>query len=296
MRFTKMHGLGNDYVYIDAISDPGLESLEWSSLAPGLSDRHRGVGGDGVIVIDAPRQSDCHARMRTFNADGSEAEACGNGTRCVARYLQDRLGYDDAILFIESGPRILECEPLDAGRVRVSMGSPGLELADSGVLARALESVDPLELAIDAQRLRFCAVSIGNPHAVAFAHENLWLGDDLGSQIRRLGSAIEHHNAFEQRINVHFVAVDDPRHAVVHTWERGAGPTQACGTGACAVLVAGAREGVLGHEAELALPGGPLIVSWIPPESGGDGIVRQAGPAEFVFEGSWVGSPERTLA
>ncbi|MEO1279422.1 MAG: diaminopimelate epimerase, partial [Planctomycetota bacterium] len=152
MRFTKMHGLGNDYVYIDAISDPGLGSLEWSSLAPGMSDRHRGVGGDGVIVIEAPRQSDCHARMRTFNADGSEAEACGNGTRCVARYLRGRLGYDDGILLIESGSRVLECEPLDEGQVRVSMGAPGLELANCGVLAGALKSVDPVELAVDGHR------------------------------------------------------------------------------------------------------------------------------------------------
>ena len=296
MRFTKMHGLGNDYVYIDAITEPALGTLDWSVLAQNMSDRHRGVGGDGVIVIDAPRQPDHHTRMRTFNADGSEAEACGNGTRCVARYLRDRLGYGEAILLIESGSRVLECEPLDEGLVRVSMGSPDVELADCGVVVNALESTDPLELTVDGQRLRFHAVSMGNPHAVAFIHENPWLRDDLKREIRRLGLSIEHHNAFEHRINAHLVGVSDAQHAVVHTWERGAGPTQACGTGACAVLVAGARAGVLDHEAALALPGGHLQVSWTPVDAGGDGIVRQAGPAEFVFDGSWAASLERTLA
>jgi len=296
MRFTKMHGLGNDYVYVDAIVDPTLRALDWQSLAPMMSDRHRGVGGDGVIVIAPPHRANHHARMRTFNADGSEAEACGNGTRCVARYLFERHGHDVELLAIESGQRVLECDRTGDELIRVAMGIPGIGLDTCAVEPDALHDVAPSRIGIDGHALEFHAVSIGNPHAVVFAHENEWLGVDLESQIRRLGPRIETHRAFRERINVHFVRVDGLRHATMYTWERGAGITQACGTGACAVIVASVLEGLLEHESELVLPGGGLHVSWHPDEAGGDGIVRQAGPAEFVFDGVWIDQYERTLA
>lgn len=288
LRFTKMHGLGNDYVYIDAYNNPALEHLDWPSLAPALSDRHTGVGGDGVILIARPRDNANHARMRTYNADGSESGACGNGTRCVARYLRERLDIKDRMLNIESGQRILRCEALPNGAVRVDMGAPGLTPADCHIDVKALASVSPPTIEVDGHPLRFWHVSMGNPHAVCFVHENPWLGQDLASQARRLGPTIEHHRAFSQRTNVHFVRIDSREHATVHTWERGAGPTRACGTGACATLVAGVRVGVLAGHATFALPGGPLSVEWSPVDQGGDGIVYQTGPAEFVFEGTWT--------
>lgn len=288
LRFTKMHGLGNDYVYIDAYNNPALEHLDWPSLAPALSDRHTGVGGDGVILIARPRDNANHARMRTYNADGSESGACGNGTRCVARYLRERLDIRDRLLNIESGQRVLRCEALPDGAVRVDMGTPGLTPADCHIDVKALASVSPPTIEVDGHPLRFWHVSMGNPHAVCFVHENPWLGQDLASQARRLGPIIEHHRAFSQRTNAHFVRIDSREHATVHTWERGAGPTRACGTGACATLVAGLLAGLFGHQATLTLPGGPLSVEWSPVDQGGDGIVYQTGPAEFVFEGTWT--------
>ena len=296
MRFTKMHGLGNDYVYIDAMTDPALEDIDWPTVAPQMSHRHTGIGADGVIVICQPASPQHHARMRTFNADGSESEACGNGTRCVARFLRDRLGLHDNLLLIESDKRVLECEPLRDGRVRVSMGAPGLHLEHCDIDADALASTDPLAIDFDGHPLRFHSISMGNPHAVVFREENPWLGSDLAAEARRLGPRIERHPAFRARVNAHLVTVHSPTHASVDTWERGAGPTQACGTGACAVLVAGALTGRLRALARLTLPGGDLAVQWTPVEIGGDGVVRQTGPATFVFEGEYTHAAEGTPA
>ncbi len=296
MRFTKMHGLGNDYVYIDAITEPALEDLNWPEPSIAMSDRHTGIGGDGVILICPPRDHTNHARMRTFNADGSESGACGNGTRCVARFLRDRLHMHQPMLFVESGDRVLECEPLDDGIVRVAMGAPGLDVSDCDIDPTALASVEPACIEVTGHHLRYTHVSMGNPHAVAFTTDNPWLSDDLAAEARRLGPLIEHHPAFTKRINAHLVRIDTPTHATVHTWERGAGPTRACGTGACATLVAGVIAGVLEPEATLALPGGDLTVSWTPTSMGGDNIVRQAGPAQFVFEGQWIAAREGITA
>jgi diaminopimelate epimerase len=295
MRFVKMHGLGNDYVYFDALAEPGLQSLDWPTLARSISDRHRGVGGDGVILICPPDDDSNHTRMRTFNADGSEAEACGNGTRCVARYLSDRLGIAARPLRIESGARVFECEPMDDGMVRVAMAQPGLEPADCHLVASELAASQPPTILINGQPLKFHPVSMGNPHAVVFVKEYPWLGSDLAAAIRRFGPEIENHPAFGQRINAHLVEIHTPKHATVHTWERGAGPTMACGTGACAVLVAAVLCGVLDNESVLTLPGGDLTVSWNPATSRGDNIVRQTGPAEFVFDGHWLATREGIL-
>lgn len=287
MRFTKMHGLGNDYVYVDAISEPDLEHLNWPDLSIAMSGRHTGIGADGIILICPPHNASNHARMRTFNADGSEADACGNGTRCVARYMHERLGIHDATLRIESGDRVLACEPHEDGMVRVAMGQPGLDPADCAIDPSALASREPLSIDIAGQWLVFSAVSMGNPHAVAFVNDNPWLDSDLAAEARRLGPLIEHHPALTERINAHLVRTDGRERATIHSWERGAGPTRACGTGACATHVAGVLAGRLRHEATLALPGGDLLVSWTPASQGGDGLVRQTGPAEFVFDGHW---------
>lgn len=287
MRFTKMHGLGNDYVYIDAIREPDLESHDWHELSISMSDRHTGIGSDGVILICQPRDNANHARMRTFNADGSESGACGNGTRCVARFLRERLGMHDSILLVESGDRVLDCEPLDDGMVRVSMGAPNMDPNGCGIDQTAFVSSEPRCIEIAGHHLQFAAISMGNPHAVAFASDNPWLDDDLASEVLRLGSLIEKHRAFADRVNAHLVRIDSPSRATVYTWERGAGPTRACGTGACATHVAAVLAGRLDHEATMTLSGGDLMISWTPPSQGGDDIVRQTGPAEFVFDGRW---------
>ncbi|MFI4917280.1 MAG: diaminopimelate epimerase [Phycisphaerales bacterium JB060] len=296
MRFTKMHGLGNDYVYFDALADPELESLDWPRLAVQISHRNTGVGGDGVILICPPRGETAHARMRTFNADGSESGACGNGTRCVARYLRDRAGIDAPVLHVESGERVLRCEPMANGWVRVAMGVPGLALEDCHIDQAQLAARNPLTITLGDQLLHFASVSMGNPHAVVFVHDNPWLMGDLTARCTELGPGIERHRAFRQRVNAHLVRIDSPAAATVYTWERGAGPTQACGTGACAVHVAAARAGLLGEEATLTLPGGDLRISWRPVEQGGDGIVRQTGPAAFVFDGQWAAAREGITA
>jgi len=287
MRFTKMHGLGNDYIYIDVMNEPELEHLAWPELSVAMSERRTSIGADGVILICPSRDAAHHARMRTFNADGSESDACGNGTRCVAKYVHERLGIRDEILLIESGDRVLACEPDDQGQVRVAMGRPGLDLTDCAIEPAELVSSEPMSIDIDGEKLVFTAISMGNPHAVAFVADNRWLGSDLAMEIRRFGPQIERHPAFTERINAHLVRVDDKAHATVHTWERGAGPTRACGTGACATHVAAALAGRLDREATMTLPGGNLLVSWTPVKQGGDGIVRQTGPAEFVFDGQW---------
>jgi diaminopimelate epimerase len=292
VRFTKMHGLGNDYVYIDAIVEPELEHKNWPELSIAMSDRHTGIGADGVILICQPRDTAHHARMRTFNADGSEAGACGNGTRCVARYLRERLGMTDTVLGVESGGRVLESEPLGDSTVRVAMGTPSPMPRECHIDPQHLASAAPLSIDLAGHRVRFAAVSVGNPHAVVFTHDNPWLGEDLAAECLRLGPIFEHHRAFTQRINAHLVRIGSRDHATIHTWERGAGPTQACGTGACATHVAGVRAGLLNDEAAMSLPGGDLRISWTPPERGGDGIVRQTGPAEFVFDGHWIGPTE----
>ncbi len=292
MRFTKMHGLGNDYVYVDAIAEPELEHQNWPELSIAMSDRHTGIGADGVILICQPHESSNHARMRTFNADGSEAGACGNGTRCVARYLNERLGMTDAELRIESGDRVMVCEPLAIGMVRVAMGRPAFMLHDCQIDAQHLAAADPLSIDLAGHRVHFACVSIGNPHAVVLTRDNPWLAEDQAAECLRLGPGIEHHPAFTQRINVHFVRIDARDRAIIHTWERGAGPTRACGTGACASHVAGVRAGLLDDEATMTLPGGDLRISWTPPERDGDSIVRQTGPAAFVFDGQWIGSRE----
>lgn len=291
MHFVKMHGLGNDYVYLDAVRDPALERRDLPALARRMSDRHRGVGSDGIIVVCRPHASGAHVRMRIFNADGSEAETCGNGLRCLARFAYHRLGLRHLPLRVETGGGIVEVVyPTGAeraGEATVAMGTPGLDPATLPVDPTHLEPGGrPGEHAFHAADLRWSAVlvSLGNPHAVMFdrAGEPLTPATLRDLDLERLGRAIEHHPAFPRRINAHFAAVLSPHEAIVRTWERGAGETLACGSGACAVCVAGVLTGRLARRTLLHLPGGDLRVEWA--ESG---QVRMTGPAEEVFEGTW---------
>jgi diaminopimelate epimerase len=291
--FVKMHGIGNDYVLIDAVSDPAIESRhDLPALARAMSDRHRGIGSDGIILVCPPAR-DGHVRMRMFNADGSEAEMCGNGVRCVAKLAHERLGIRRSPLRVEAGRGELAIEPrVVQGRLveaTVDMGAPILDPARIPVDVRALEWFVPetgcggFEVA---SRIVVAAfVSMGNPHAVLFADENPWLGPGgiAGLDLVRLGPEVERHPAFPARINVHVVEVQRPSHAAMRTWERGAGETLACGTGACAVCVAGVRTGRLDRSVTLRLPGGDLAIRWDAPGA----PVLMRGPASEVFEGHW---------
>ncbi|MDI3316411.1 MAG: diaminopimelate epimerase [Bacillota bacterium] len=275
MRFVKMHGLGNDYVFVDAIGggvspleEPGLAG--WSDerlqrLAVAVADRHRGIGGDGLILM--LRGQSEPFRMRIFNADGSEGEMCGNGIRCVAKYLFDEGYTRERSLAIETRAGLIRTEVGEGDRrsrqVRVDMGPP-----------RSIEEARELEAA--GRRWRYRSVSMGNPHAVIF------VDDPEAVDVARVGPQIEHHPAFPGRTNVEFVRVDSPERLTMRVWERGSGVTLACGTGACASAVAAAHEGRTGRRVAVDLPGGRLAVEWA-----ADGRVWMTGPAEEVFRGEY---------
>jgi diaminopimelate epimerase len=291
VHFVKMHGIGNDYVYVDAVSRPELEQGDLPELARRISDRHRGVGSDGLILLCAPR-SEGHVRMRMWNADGSESEMCGNGIRCVAKFAHDRLGMRPRPLRVETGRGVLAIDYTTEGGKLVSatvdMGEPILELE---------------RIPVDPARVKFTGrgyeieefptvgdwtfVSMGNPHAVSWEMAGSGEQSSLALQHRaRLAEAcsrIERLPAFPRRMNVHLVQSRSRREADMVTWERGSGFTQACGTGACAVLVAGVLQGRLDREALLHLPGGDLTIRWDEQSN----HVFKTGPATEVFEGEW---------
>ncbi|MBL8764379.1 MAG: diaminopimelate epimerase [Phycisphaerae bacterium] len=298
MRFVKMHGIGNDYIYLDAYARPELEARVGSdrgAVIPRLSDRHEGVGGDGVILVCRPRVPGAHVRMRMFNADGGEAEMCGNGVRCVAKFAHDRLGLHHSPLLVETGRGVLRVDcRIEHGRLReatVDMGPPELNLARIGVdesrlTRRGQLSHYAFETGIGPGSVWVGVfVSMGNPHVVLFETENRQISS-VGLEhlnLTQIGPFIERHPAFVNRINAHFVRVRTRALADMRSWERGTGETRACGTGACAACVAGVISGTLDPEATLRLPGGDLRVSW----SGGESTVRMTGPAEESFVGEF---------
>jgi diaminopimelate epimerase len=276
MRFTKMQGAGNDYVYIDCIRDP--MPRDPADLSRAISDRHFGVGSDGLILICPSDKAD--ARMRMFNADGSEAEMCGNGIRCVAKYLYDHGLVRKPSLTIETGRGVLtlDLEIRDGlvRQVRVDMGKPILQGAR---IPTTLPGNPPMDvpLMVADQTLKVTCVSMGNPHCITFvdsATDGLVLG---------IGPQIERHAAFPRRTNVEFVRVNGPEDATVRVWERGSGETLACGTGACAVAVAGILTGRTKRSITAHLPGGDLNLFW----SEIDDHVYLTGPAVEVFSGEW---------
>jgi diaminopimelate epimerase len=276
MRFTKMHGLGNDYVYVSTFdqpvpSDPG-------KLAVAVSDRHFGIGGDGLILIMPSKRAD--ARMRMFNADGSEGEMCGNGIRCVAKYLYDRGLARAEQVTIETGRGVLTLGLQIVGNqvrgVRVDMGAPILDPAEIPTLLEGRPPVDA-PIRVEDRELALTAVSMGNPHAVIYED------DAAAFPLETLGPLIERHPAFPRRVNVHVVEVLSPGEVRMRTWERGSGITLACGTGACAVCVAGALTGRSGRKILAHLPGGDLELEWPDDQA----PVFMTGPATEVFTGVW---------
>ncbi len=287
MRFTKMHGLGNDYVYVNCFEE---KINNPSKLAQEVSDRHKGIGSDGLILICPSEKAD--VRMRMFNADGSEAEMCGNGIRCLAKYSYEHKlakpgpafevpGQEafTASLKIETGKGIitvgLQTDKNDkVQKVCVNMGEPILNARDIPVKLKAEMVIDE-PIAVLGHKLLMTCVSMGNPHAVFFC-------DDVGLiELEKLGPAIENHKLFPNRTNVHFVQVDKNNEFTIRTWERGSGITLACGTGACASLVAGVLTNQSSRISTGHLPGGDLELNW----SKKDNCVYMTGPAVEVFEG-----------
>ena len=274
MRFTKMHGIGNDYVYVDCIRQP--PPRDPAALSRRISDRHFGVGGDGLILIGPSERAD--ARMRMYNADGSEAEMCGNGVRCVAKYVYDHGIARKPVLTIETGRGVLTLEvQVEADRVRrvrVDMGEPILE---GPKIPTTLPGNPPREVALPGHGLSVTCVSMGNPHCVTYVDE---ITDQL---VLGVGPRVEVNQAFPRRTNVEFVKVNRPDDVTMRVWERGSGETMACGTGACAVAVAGVLTGRTGRRITAHLLGGDLLLEW----SEAENHVYKTGPAEEVFSGEW---------
>ena len=287
LAFVKMHGAGNDYVYIDGFRQSLPDDLP--ALAVRISDRHYGVGGDGLICLVPPTDPAAHVRMRMFNNDGSEGEMCGNGVRCVAKLAHDDgLAPSDANpILVETGRGLLKItlQVGSDGKARaatVDMDEPILELArvpvDAGRLVPAGQP-QTMRASVDAGNELVTAtfVSMGNPHAVVFV-------DDLGVvDVARLGPTLERHAAFPRRMNVHFVQVLDRGRVRAAHWERGTGITLACGTGACAVCVAGVLTGRTDRQIDAELPGGELTLRWDEARN----HVFMSGPAVEVFRGVW---------
>jgi len=278
MKFTKMHGIGNDYVYVDGFSEVVEDP---AGVAVRVSDRHFGVGSDGLILILPSTVAD--VRMRMFNVDGSEGEMCGNGIRCVAKYAWDNGLARSNPMRVETGRGVLALSLSvgadgRVGTVAVDMGEPILELESVPVDDTQVRKVDHAEWEIPAHGAweggRGVFVSMGNPHLVSF------VPDVKNVELEKVGPALERHPAFPRRMNVHFVQVVSDQEVVMRTWERGSGVTWACGTGACAVTVAGALTGRTGRKALVHLPGGDLQVEWK-----GNGNVEMTGPATEVFRG-----------
>ncbi|MFM7707989.1 MAG: diaminopimelate epimerase [Gammaproteobacteria bacterium] len=276
--FTKMHGLGNDFIVFEAADDAPLpDAAQWRRLA----DRHAGIGFDQAFVVLPPRSAGTDAYWRIFNADGGEVEQCGNGARCVAEWLRlaGRAGAvggdDDAALRLESLGGIIAARFPSPGQVAIDMGVPRFTAPRDTDGAAADDLGLDHELTVEGVTVRFTQVSIGNPHIV------LQVPSVDTAPVATLGPALERHPMFPQRTNVGFLEVIDRSHGRLRVFERGVGETLACGTGACGAAAAGRRAGLFDASVTLTLRGGDLVIDW----SGGDAPLWMTGPAAVAFRG-----------
>lgn len=270
--FTKMQGIGNDFVVVDCLTDSAPSAAMLQEVSPRLCDRKFGIGSDGVILILPGTDTDF--TMRMFNPDGSEAEMCGNGIRCFARFVRNR-GYTAANhITVSTGAGVLVLELTDSGKVKVDMGKPRLNRSDLPMLGEPGPVQGDL-VEVDGTTVALTGVSMGNPHVVFFVDEAT---DEL---INHIGPKLEVHPLFPRRTNVHAVQVLNDHEIKMLTWERGAGRTLACGTGACASVVASILNGKTGRRVLAHLPGGDLYIEWEE-----NGPVYMTGAAETVFIGS----------
>lgn len=275
MKFTKMHGIGNDFVVVEALGEP-LEESRLHDLSRKLNDRKFGIGGDGLLLVLPSKIADF--KMRMLNPDGSEAEMCGSGIRCFAKYVHDRKLVSEPQVKVETlaGVKVLKMQ-LRGGKVesvRVDMGAPQLLRSEIPMRGDDNGRVIAERLKVEGQTFEITAVSMGNPHVIIFE-------DNVANfAVAKWGPLIENHKSFPQRTNVHFVQVCNNGEIIVRTWERGAGETLACGTGACACAVACVLNNKTGRTITVNMPGGELRIEWL-----GDNRVMMTGPAEEVFEG-----------
>jgi len=277
LAFTKMHGLGNDFVVIDATRQPFRPSPE---LARHLADRRLGVGADQILVLERATDASADFDYRIYNADGSESGQCGNGARCLALFVSERKLSGKERLRVRTTTSVLELERKPGGQVRVNMGVPRFEPAAIPFNAAARAERYSLTLAGSAM-IEVGAVSIGNPHAV------LTVPDVAGAAVAEIGAALQRHPAFPESVNVGFLQIVDQEHARLRVFERGSGETQACGSGACAAAVLGRLWGKLAAQTRIELPGGALGIEW----AGEGEPVYMTGPAVTVYQGEleWAG-------
>jgi len=277
MRFTKWQGTGNDFILLEAQG----EERDWPRLARAICDRHFGVGADGILLVLPSDRADL--RMRMFNPDGSEAEMCGNGLRCLVRHAVERgqARLHDGRLRVETGAGVLTVEILSEegreGWVRVGMGCPRLAPSEIPVLTETEPPVRNLSLTVDGQIVSVTCVSMGNPHAVHFHARPV-----ATYPLEQIGPKVETHPLFPQRVNFEVARVLNRELIEARVWERGAGMTLACGSGASAVMVAAHLHNLVEDRVEVRLPGGALVLEW-----DGEGEVYLSGPAERVFIGEW---------
>ena len=270
LRFTKMHGLGNDFMVIDLVTQHAQllpkQIRQWS-------DRHTGIGFDQLLVVEPPSCPDADFRYRIYNADGSEVEQCGNGARCFARFVQDKRLTAKKVIQVETAGGPITLQVRRDGQVTVDMGAPRFTPADVPFIAE--HEAEQYAFEVAGEQLMVSAVSMGNPHCVT-------LVDEINNgMLERLGALIEAHPRFPRKVNAGFMQIIDPEHARLRVFERGVGETQACGTGACAAAVAGIRLGLLRSPVQIQLPGGNLQIEWDGPGQ----PVMMTGPATRVYEG-----------
>lgn len=285
MKFTKMHGCGNDYIYVNGIEERIAEDKK-PALVRRLSDRHFGVGGDGVIFINAgagcgksgQTEPAADFEMEMYNADGSRAEMCGNGIRCVAKYVYDKGLTDKTSISVVSCGKVkyldLTVENGAVVKVRVNMGAPILKATDIPVISDS-EEVIAERIEVEGRIYEMTCVSMGNPHAVVF------MEDVAGLDLEKIGPHFENHVRFPNRINTEFVKVLDRHTVEMRVWERGTGETLACGTGACATVAACVLNGLTQEAVTVKLLGGELLVRWDREKN----LLYMTGPAETVFDG-----------
>ena len=277
IEFTKMHGLGNDFVIVDAVTQRVELSAE---RIRDLGDRHTGIGFDQLLMVETPDDPEADFRYRIFNVDGSEAEQCGNGARCFARFVRDRELTRKQRIVLQTNTSTIACT-LHGDRVEVDMGEPEFEparvpfLVEHATRVSDVEAISPWRLDLEDGTVELIPVSMGNPHAVVFVE------DVSRAEVERIGAAVQQHAAFPESVNVGFCQIVDPGFMRLRVYERAVGETRACGSGACAAVTAAISLRRMNHRVKVSLPGGKLRIAW----QGTGAGTRMSGPAERAFEG-----------
>jgi len=280
LKFTKMQGLGNDFVVVEG-NDANATGLSYSALAEKICDRHFGVGSNGLIIVNPPDvKTDADVSWRIFNSNGTEPEMCGNGIRCFARYAYENGFVKKKKFTVQTLAGIIVPEILEDKEVKVDMGKPNLDTARIPFTGVKSGIVKGFKLKVSDREFEITAVNMGNPHCVIFSNE------DTELLARKYGHEISTHSLFPQKTNVEFVKVISKNHIKVDVWERGCGITLACGTGACASTVAGILDNLVNNDVQVELPGGSLKIQW--DKDIENSSVFMTGKSEFVFEGKYL--------